>query len=107
MYIIQGLTVTFDSYFWSKYPVWPEFQGLYFNIYEGKSSEWGVRLSLAILLYLCDLIKCYPGISVPCLFLNSPPEAPPVVSPSIRARSCPGCTYQNVPAAFSSVHWTY
>jgi alpha-1,6-mannosyltransferase len=35
------LTVFADSYFWDRFPLWPELAGLYFNVYEGKSSEWG------------------------------------------------------------------
>ncbi|KAF8577775.1 glycosyltransferase family 22 protein [Ramaria rubella] len=36
-----ALTVSVDSYFWKQWPLWPEFSALYFNVYEGKSSEWG------------------------------------------------------------------
>ncbi|KIK61287.1 glycosyltransferase family 22 protein [Collybiopsis luxurians FD-317 M1] len=35
-----ALTTAVDSYFW-KTAVWPEFSGIYFNIVEGKGSEWG------------------------------------------------------------------
>jgi len=38
----EGLTILVDSYFWGQYPVWPELYGVYFNVYQGKSSEWGV-----------------------------------------------------------------
>lgn len=30
-----------DSYLWT-YFVWPEAYGVYFNIYQGKSADWGV-----------------------------------------------------------------
>ncbi|KAG6873470.1 hypothetical protein C0995_015173 [Termitomyces sp. Mi166 len=36
-----ALTVSVDSYFWGKSYLWPEFSGIYFNVYEGKSAEWG------------------------------------------------------------------
>lgn len=36
-----------DSYFWSQWPLWPELYGLYFNVYQGKSAEWGVRPSIS------------------------------------------------------------
>ncbi|KAF8343590.1 glycosyltransferase family 22 protein [Amanita rubescens] len=37
-----ALTVYTDSYFWKAFPLWPELYGLYFNIYQGKSADWGV-----------------------------------------------------------------
>ncbi|KAG1863451.1 glycosyltransferase family 22 protein [Suillus tomentosus] len=35
------LTVTIDSYMWNQWPLWPEMYGIYFNVYQGKSSDWG------------------------------------------------------------------
>ncbi|CDO71804.1 Glycosyltransferase Family 22 protein [Trametes cinnabarina] len=35
-------TTLVDSYFWQKWPLWPELYGAYFNVFEGKSAEWGV-----------------------------------------------------------------
>ncbi|QRW03751.1 glycosyltransferase family 22 protein [Ceratobasidium sp. AG-Ba] len=36
-------TILVDSYFWNQWnpPLWPELSGILFNVYEGKSSEWG------------------------------------------------------------------
>ncbi|KAF8910420.1 GPI mannosyltransferase [Gymnopilus junonius] len=39
--ISLSLTVLVDSYFWDQFPLWPEFSGIYFNVVQGKSSEWG------------------------------------------------------------------
>ncbi|KAG1841030.1 glycosyltransferase family 22 protein [Suillus subalutaceus] len=36
-----ALTVTVDSYLWNQWPLWPELYGIYFNVYQGKSSDWG------------------------------------------------------------------
>ncbi|KAI5119638.1 hypothetical protein M0805_009000 [Coniferiporia weirii] len=36
------LTTVVDSYFWSRWPIWPELYSLYFNVYQGKSADWGV-----------------------------------------------------------------
>ncbi|KAG2145216.1 glycosyltransferase family 22 protein [Suillus clintonianus] len=36
-----ALTVAIDSYLWNQWPVWPELYGIYFNVFQGKSSEWG------------------------------------------------------------------
>ncbi|KAM0746843.1 Alg9-like mannosyltransferase [Meredithblackwellia eburnea MCA 4105] len=38
--VALGLTVVVDSYFWNKW-VWPEGMGLFFNVVEGHSAEWG------------------------------------------------------------------
>ena len=38
-----------DSYFWGQQALWPEISGLYFNVYEGRSSEWGVRMMVYVL----------------------------------------------------------
>ncbi|KAK7466066.1 Dol-P-Man:Man(7)GlcNAc(2)-PP-Dol alpha-1,6-mannosyltransferase [Stygiomarasmius scandens] len=37
-------TTAVDTYMWGTFPtpLWPEFSSIYFNIVEGKSSEWGV-----------------------------------------------------------------
>ncbi|EGN98733.1 glycosyltransferase family 22 protein [Serpula lacrymans var. lacrymans S7.3] len=40
--LFVALTVLVDSYFWDQWPLWPEFNGLYFNVFQGKSAEWGV-----------------------------------------------------------------
>jgi alpha-1,6-mannosyltransferase len=40
--IIVALTVAIDSYFWNTRLLWPELFGVYFNVYLGKSSDWGV-----------------------------------------------------------------
>ncbi|PCH42136.1 glycosyltransferase family 22 protein [Wolfiporia cocos MD-104 SS10] len=37
-----ALTTLVDSYFWQRWPLWPELYGIYFNVLEGKSAEWGV-----------------------------------------------------------------
>ncbi|GAB7351570.1 hypothetical protein MBLNU459_g2193t1 [Dothideomycetes sp. NU459] len=34
-------TVSVDSYFWQRFPLWPEWVGFYYNTIQGKSSEWG------------------------------------------------------------------
>ncbi|MCJ1380346.1 dolichyl-P-Man:Man(7)GlcNAc(2)-PP-dolichol alpha-1,6-mannosyltransferase [Xylographa soralifera] len=36
-----GLTVSVDSFFWQKIPLWPELSGFVFNILKGRSAEWG------------------------------------------------------------------
>ncbi|RDX56977.1 hypothetical protein OH76DRAFT_1459704 [Lentinus brumalis] len=36
-----ALTMLVDSYFWQQWPLWPELYGVYFNVFQGKSAEWG------------------------------------------------------------------
>ena len=40
----SAATVLTDSYFWQRWPLWPELYGIYFNVIEGKSADWGVRI---------------------------------------------------------------
>ncbi|TCD62400.1 dolichyl-P-Man:Man(7)GlcNAc(2)-PP-dolichol alpha-1,6-mannosyltransferase [Steccherinum ochraceum] len=35
-------TTLVDSYFWQKFPLWPELHSILFNVVEGKSADWGV-----------------------------------------------------------------
>jgi alpha-1,6-mannosyltransferase len=41
---LAAVTVLIDSYFWDQWPLWPEIFSIYFNVYEGKSAEWGVSI---------------------------------------------------------------
>ena len=36
-----GLTVPIDSFFWLRFPLWPEFSGFLYNVVEGHSTNWG------------------------------------------------------------------
>ncbi|KIM42281.1 glycosyltransferase family 22 protein [Hebeloma cylindrosporum] len=52
-----ALTLVVDSYFWNAYPLWPEFSGIYFNVVEGKSAEWGTSPPLTyVTSYLPKLL---------------------------------------------------
>ncbi|KAJ1715606.1 hypothetical protein AFGD_002906 [Aspergillus flavus] len=62
-----GTTVLVDSFFWQKYPLWPELEAFIFNVIHGQSSAWGThpwhfyftnaipRLLLNPLVYLVGL----------------------------------------------------
>ena len=78
-----ALTILVDSYFWSTWPLWPEAYTLYFNVYQGKSSEWGVSLvdifhSISERLTVCFTLQVSPPLAyftshLPKLLLTSLP----------------------------------
>jgi alpha-1,6-mannosyltransferase len=37
-----GITVSVDSFFWQRFPLWPEWIGFVYNTIQGKSADWGV-----------------------------------------------------------------
>lgn len=59
--LIIGLciTVPVDSFFWQKFPTWPEFTGFVYNVMKGKSVAWGRS---PFLYYIVS--------AIPRLFLN-------------------------------------
>jgi hypothetical protein len=61
------VTVSIDSYFWDHW-LWPELYSIYFNVYEGKSAEWGVSIFFIWLLR----ISPYSGISILDILHNPP-----------------------------------
>lgn len=36
-------TISIDSFFWQRFPLWPELHGLLFNVRDGQSALWGVE----------------------------------------------------------------
>jgi len=74
------LTVTVDSFFWQRFPLWPELHAFIFNVVEGKSSEWGV--SPAYEYFVVSLPKLQFN---PVTFLIAMPIA--LATPILRRRS--------------------
>ena len=64
---LPAITVLVDSYFGDHW-LWPELYSIYFNVYEGKSAEWGVSIFFIWLLR----ISPYSGISVLDILHNPP-----------------------------------
>lgn len=55
--ISLALTMAVDSYFWNRFPLWPEFSSIFFNVIEGKSAEWGTSHPLTyVTSYLPKLL---------------------------------------------------
>ena len=36
-----GLTVSIDSFFWQRFPLWPELVGFVYNVVNGQAASWG------------------------------------------------------------------
>jgi hypothetical protein len=71
VYTLTDVTVLIDSYFWDQWPLWPELFSIYFNVYEGKSAEWGARV---FFIRLLRHLTHYSGISI--LDIHHNPPAP-------------------------------
>jgi alpha-1,6-mannosyltransferase len=74
--VISGLllTVPLDSYLWQQYPLWPELTSFLFNVYEGKSVDWGVSPWHYYLTNSLPRILFNPAVPVVCIptaLLNS------------------------------------
>jgi len=78
----EGLTVLIDTYFWKKteYPLWPELFGVYFNVVQGKSAEWGVR-SLSFSLSIPFSLPPPIDLPTPHIPHHLPPKTPPLIPP--------------------------
>lgn len=55
--IAIAITFIVDSFFWAR-PVWPELEGLYFNLWLNKSHEWGTQP------YFWYIYSCLPRITL-------------------------------------------
>lgn len=42
LFVGLAIAVPIDSYFWQRFPLWPEFEAFWYNAVEGKSVDWGV-----------------------------------------------------------------
>ena len=74
--LIVGLciTVPVDSFFWQKFPIWPEFTGFVYNVMEGKSAAWGTSPFLYYIVSALPRLFLNPLAYLICIpmALNSP-----------------------------------
>ncbi|KHJ33366.1 putative glycosyltransferase family 22 protein [Erysiphe necator] len=57
------ITFVIDTYFWQR-PIWPELCGFYFNVIQGKSSDWGISPFYYYFSYLLPKLLLNPFISI-------------------------------------------
>jgi len=105
-----------DSYFWAKFPLWPEFSGIYFNVLEGKSIQWGVSL---LFLYLntqnlITFIQASPPLTyvtshLPKLLLGSLPLSIVGIFADGRIRSLllPSCAFISMISFLAHKEWRF
>ncbi|KAF9892005.1 dolichyl-P-Man:Man(7)GlcNAc(2)-PP-dolichol alpha-1,6-mannosyltransferase [Aspergillus nanangensis] len=88
-----GLTVSVDSFFWQRFPLWPELAAFKFNVIHGQASAWGTH---PWYFYFANAI---PRLLLnPLTYLVGMPLA--LVQPSTR----PAATYLLIPSlAFVSI----
>ncbi|KAI0312103.1 Alg9-like mannosyltransferase family-domain-containing protein [Amylostereum chailletii] len=96
--VCAALTVAVDSYFWARFPLWPELAGVYFNVYQGKSSEWGVSPPHA-----------YFSSHLPKLLLGALPLSVLgfLVDPRARATLLPALVFVGLISALGHKEWRF
>ncbi|KAF8895998.1 alpha-1,6-mannosyltransferase subunit [Infundibulicybe gibba] len=110
-----ALTTFVDSYFWNApSALWPEFSGIYFNVYQGKSSDWGVCISLISLSYkdstFSDIpVHTYFTAYLPKLLLTSLPLSGIAFVSEARIRSLlfPSITFITLISALGHKEWRF
>lgn len=60
-------TVPLDSYFWLRFPLWPEFSAFTFNVLKGNSSNWGTSPALFYFTSALPRLLFNPLVYLICL----------------------------------------
>lgn len=61
------LTVPLDSYFWLRFPIWPEFSAFTYNVLKGNSSNWGTSPALFYFTSALPRLLLNPFVYLICL----------------------------------------
>ncbi|KAH7920957.1 glycosyltransferase family 22 protein [Leucogyrophana mollusca] len=93
-----ALTVIVDSYFWDRWPLWAELYCIYFNVYLGKSSEWGTSPAHEYLT--AHLPKLLLG-SLPLAFLGA------ILDGRIRSLLVPPIVFVALISAMEHKEWRF
>ncbi|PGH27349.1 hypothetical protein AJ80_01061 [Polytolypa hystricis UAMH7299] len=88
--IVIGLLVTvcIDSFFWQKFPLWPEFAAFKFNVLAGQASAWGTQpwhfyFTNALPRLLLNPLTYLVGIPLACLLPSTRQSASSILTPSL------------------------
>ncbi|KAL4792542.1 Alg9-like mannosyltransferase family-domain-containing protein [Aspergillus venezuelensis] len=88
--LLLGLAITLpvDSFFWQRFPLWPELAALKFNVVDGQSSAWGVSpwhyyFSNALPRLLLNPLTYLVGIPVALFQPATRPLAKSLLVPSL------------------------
>lgn len=75
------VTVSVDSFFWQKFPLWPEFTGFIYNVMEGKSVDWGTSPLLYYIVSALPRLYLNPLTYLLCIpmALNNPATEGPAL----------------------------
>jgi len=75
------VTVSVDSFFWQKFPLWPEFTGFIYNVMEGKSADWGTSPLLYYIVSALPRLYLNPLTYLLCIpmALNNPATEGPAL----------------------------
>lgn len=81
------VSVSIDSFFWQKFPLWPEFSAFLYNVVAGKASDWGVHpwhfyVTSALPRLLLNPLTYLVGIPVSCVTARQR-VARPLLIPSL------------------------
>ncbi|KAI2028765.1 alpha-1,6- mannosyltransferase [Ophidiomyces ophidiicola] len=88
--VLVGLfvSVPIDSFFWQKYPLWPELSAFLYNVVSGNASNWGVHpwhfyFTSAIPRLLLNPVTYLLAIPMACLIPARRPAAASLLTPSL------------------------
>ncbi|WEW57673.1 alpha-1,6- mannosyltransferase [Emydomyces testavorans] len=82
------VSVPIDSFFWQRFPLWPELSAFVYNVVSGKASDWGVHpwhfyFTSAIPRLLLNPLTYLIGIPVSCIIPARRHAALPLLIPSL------------------------
>ncbi|PFH50041.1 glycosyltransferase family 22 protein [Amanita thiersii Skay4041] len=93
-----SLTTIVDSYFWQTFPLWPELHGLYYNVYQGKSADWGTS---PLLTYFTKYLPKLLLSSLPLSVLGT------IIDNRVRSLLIPGIQFIGLISLLGHKEWRF